>query len=341
VGRRARILLILLILAAAAISTAVVVGRPGAFVLEQTIPVNREDRPEQVAFVPGKNSVLFGARYKPITIFDLTTGTSRELFTDQAHGGFTLSADGMSAAVEMPGPELRIYDLASGKVRQTFHCTSIGGRESMAWSPDGQWIALGQPRQVEVLNLKEGVTHAYSTGIQDDHVNSVAFSPDGRLLGVGTWQGVVSLWRTDSWALVQEFDMGSDPKTGRNGMSSVAFSRDGTLFAAGGGNGWVRTDGSPPITSGALRVWRTSDRTLVLSRELEKAADSLSFSPDGAMLAFSTWGRVQIIDLGAGKEIWSERQTASGMNPAVVFGQDGRLMTLDSNGPIRIWKRRP
>ena len=78
-GRRARILLILLILAGAAISTAVVVGRPGAFVLEQTIPVHREDRPEQAAFVPGKNSVLFGARYKPITIFDLTTVVLSEI----------------------------------------------------------------------------------------------------------------------------------------------------------------------------------------------------------------------------------------------------------------------
>jgi WD40 repeat protein len=341
VSRRTRAVLILLMLAGASVATAVVISRPGAFVLERTLLVRQEERPEQVAFVPGKNSVLFGARYSPIAIFDLDSGAKRELFPNPGHGNFTLSADGLLAAVVMPGPELRIYDLPTGRVHQTFPFVPVDGREGMAWSPDGQFIALADKRAVAVLDLKRSVTRTLPTGVQDDFVNSVAFSPDGRLLGTGTWAGVVSLWLTASWTLAQELDLGSNPGTGPNGMCSVAFSRDGSLFAAGGGSAWGRTDGSPTVTHGALRVWRTRDRTVVLSMDLEKAADSLSFSPDGTRLAYSTWGRVQVVDLGTGKEIWCQPHAASGMNPAVGFGQDGRLMTLDSRGPIRIWKSPP
>src|SRR4029453_10484930 len=84
------------------------------------------------------------------------------------------------------------------------------------------------------------------------------------------------------------------------------FSPDGTLFAAGGGTFHYEMKDVPSegLTSGPLRVWRTSDYKLALSMDPGKPVISLSFSPDGSMLAYSTWRQVRVVDLGTGKEIW-------------------------------------
>jgi WD40 repeat protein len=343
--------LILVILAGAGIAVAMVVSRPGgfvpeAFVLEQTLPVGREDRPVHAAFIPGNASVIYGAQWRPITIFDLATGTKRELSSDPSFGNIALSADGTSAAILMPGPgpattEMRIFDLASGKVRKTL--PDRRGSLCWTWSPDGRRIVFAVSWMLFIVDLERGETqNVPMTENHSDNVNSLAFSPDGQLLGVGTWYGEVSLWRTDSWTLIQKFDLGSgpDPRPGPNGMAHVAFNRDGTLFAAGGGAFYGTLDGSPGIYSGALRVWRTSDRTVVLSMDPGLPVVSMSFSSDGATLAYSTWRRVQIVDLATGKEI-CHLQRPTGRNLMVEFGLNGRLMTLDERNGLQIWKRVP
>lgn len=345
-SRRARVLLILLILVGAGIAAAVVVRRPaasptGVFVLERTFPMDRDVRPVQVAFIPGKDSLLFGAQWKPITILDLATGVRRDLFSDPSFGNFSLSPDGASALILIPGPgpasmEVGIFDLASGKAPKTFPFRRGGG--DMAWSPDGRRIVYAVTWMLFVLDSERGEIQTVPlTENHSDRVNSLAFSPDGRLLGVGTYDGEVSLWRTDPWTLVQKFDLGSapDPKLGRNAMCHVAFSPDGALFGAVGGAFHQVLDGSPGITSGALRVWRTSDRTAALSTDLKKPAVSLSFSSDGTALAYGGWGEVHVADLSTGKEIW---QVQARRVKSVEFGRDGRLLTLDEREGIRIWK---
>ncbi|HZE99751.1 MAG TPA: WD40 repeat domain-containing protein [Planctomycetota bacterium] len=350
VSRRALVTPILLILTGAGIAVAIVATRPGgfvpgAFVLEQTLPLEREDGPVRVAFVPGNRSVIYEAQRRPITIFDLATGTKHELFSDLSYGNFALSADGASAAIMMPGSgrattDLRIYDLASGKVRKTL--PDQRGGEPMTWSPDGQRIVFAVMWMLFILDLERGNTQ--NLPISDNHgdwTTSLAFSPDGRLLGVGTQYGEVSLWRTDSWTLVQKFNLGSspNPRLGPNAMCHVTFSPDGSLFAAGGGSSWGTTDlPNSTVYSGALRVWRTSDHTVALSMDTGRPVVSLSFSPDGATLAYHSWGQVQIVDLGTGREI-CHLEARTGWNPSVEFGRDGRLLTLDERGGIRIWKR--
>jgi WD40 repeat protein len=348
VSRRGRLILILLILIGAGIAVATAVRRPvafvpAAFVLEQTLLMDREDRPVKAAFIPGKDSILYGAQWKPFTIFDLSTGRRRDLTSDPSFGDFALSPDGASAVIAIPGPgpasmELGICDLASGKVSRTFPFRR-GGSDT-AWSPDGRRIVYAVTWMLFVLDSERGEIQTVPlTDNHSDRVDSLAFSPDGRLLGIGTWDGEASLWRTDSWTLVQKFDLGSDPnpKLGRNGMSKIAFSPDSTLFAAGGGSFYGTLDlPNTTLSSGALRVWRTSDYKPALSINPGKPVVSLSFSPNRT-LAYATWSQVHIVDLGTGKEICH----LEARRPSVAFGQDGRLMTLHEREGIRIWKRAP
>ena len=63
-------------------------------------------------------------------------------------------------------------------------------------------------------------------------MNSVAFSPDDKLLAVGDNKGPTYLWDVATRKLI--FPL-SDP--GTKGVMSVAFSPDGKLLVAGDNNG--------------------------------------------------------------------------------------------------------
>jgi WD40 repeat protein len=57
-------------------------------------------------------------------------------------------------------------------------------------------------------------------------VNSVAFSPDGRLLASGSWDNTIRLWDAASGALLRTLEGHT------NTVLSVAFSPDGRLLAS-------------------------------------------------------------------------------------------------------------
>jgi WD40 repeat protein len=67
-------------------------------------------------------------------------------------------------------------------------------------------------------------------------IYSVAFSPDGNTLAVGSNDRVVKLYNVNATARREVASLEMDSHL----INSVAFSRDGRLLAAGGGNGRVR-----------------------------------------------------------------------------------------------------
>jgi len=81
--------------------------------------------------------------------------------------------------------------------------------------------------------------HAFSVGSSTNFVNSVAFSPNGRLLAAGAKDKRVRVWNTSSGRLITD-QLGGFTSW----VNSVAFSPDGSYLAAG-------------ASGGLVRVWRT------------------------------------------------------------------------------------
>lgn len=101
--------------------------------------------------------------------------------------------------------KIKIYDIANGNLKQIIELQR-GFVNSIAFSPDSKKIVIGNGTQSIVAELWKGTPidifdvesgNLKQTFIQWSRVDSVAFSPDGKILASGGADGLVKLWRVE------------------------------------------------------------------------------------------------------------------------------------------------
>jgi WD40 repeat protein len=243
---------------------------------------------------------------------------------------------------------------------------------SVAFSPDGKELvsAGGPDMSVKFWDVATGQMIRSVWGSETDHKNltSVAFSPDGRLVAVAGWEGLIKFLDIVSGEVVATLKSGAM-------ITSIAFSPDGRLLVEGNESGGTRVviwdvakgqalrgvegihgdvnavvfspDGKTvaagisdftisPSADNSIKLWSAAD-----GRLMQTIADNpghfqkIAFAPDGKTLASTGFqNTAKIWDIASGRLVRgvTDSQNAWGL----AYSPDGRVLALGSS-EIGLW----
>ena len=221
------------------------------------------DAVTSVTFSPDGTTLASGSADDTVRLWDLAT--YKNIITLHGHTDGVLSVafspDGTTLASGSYDGTVRLWDVLTGEIINILQ-ENLPSGYSVDFSPDGSILASGTT--VGTIILWDVATGEYidETSRQYqvlEHVNSVVFSPDGSTLASGgSYDGTVRLWPVLGYygieaidAYIEAYgydidhlfdDTGQNTKTLRghtDGVTSVAFSPNGTTLASGSWDGTI------------------------------------------------------------------------------------------------------
>jgi WD40 repeat protein len=204
---------------------------------------------------------------------------------EDGHRLYTFDAPGMAALAFSPDSQL----LAAGGMNGPWLWRMDDGTllpqwsqdaeiSDIAFSPDGQFLATGESRvRVRIWRVSDG---ALLHTLQNEFgVSRLAFSPDGQMLLTTGGRDYTALWRVRDGRLIHKIPGGQTTALAYSPAEDlVAIASSQTRFA----NGQIDAHGE-------IAFWRVAadDVELVHAVPVEEHVWSMTFSPDGQMLAMS------------------------------------------------------
>lgn len=221
------------------------------------------------------------------TVRDSTTGEIYKQFPSKLESfkvAFSSDAS-IFAAAGGRSDTVQTFDVASGKLRQTFRVTPWA--VSVAISPDDKQLAAGSGMTtptgvVKIWNLTTGQSSQVLESPSYSGVWDVAFSPDGKQLAAASgyyqssskWNipGEVIVWNVDTGVALHRL------RGHQNCVWNVAFSPDGKRLAS--------ASGTRRPEPGEVKIWdlETGQNVCTLAGHT-KVIYGVAFSPCGRRLA--------------------------------------------------------
>jgi len=287
-----------------------------------------------VLFSPDGGTVVTGGIDPVARLWNADTGTELpvRLQSTSTMTSLAFSSDGTHLVSGSWDSTTRLWDARTGEMRRIFlgHVRGVFG---VAISPDGTRIASaandGSVKLWDAGLLRESLRVEGS----NDEVLAVAVSPDGERLvtGSGLLQSLSGTVEGDSVGAVQIWDARRQtvllaPSGHQSGVSSAAFSSDGSLILTGSGDRTARLWSA--TTGGALHVLNGHNHTV----------SSVAFFPDATRIVTGSLDHTaRIWSAATGQELRILEHP--GPVSSVVVSPDGRrIITGCFDGTARVWE---
>ncbi len=289
-----------------------------------------------VAFSPDGRTLASGGGI--LCLWDVATGEPKHTL----HGNLesvrlvAFSPDGRTLA-GVGGGSIRIWDATTGAHKRSLLSQHLDLFECVAFSPDGRTLAIGNRSHSVGGSVRDGIIFlwdvvtgeridAWSEGLNKP--TSLAFSPDGRTLAIGSvgWAGGFGTWGSVTlWDM--ETGTHKHKLTGHTGgVKSVAYSPDGRTLA-------IASWPDPSNHNGDDTVRLYDAVTVELKRTLEGhvwGVHSVAYSTDGRTIAIASWdGRLSVWDAETGTHM-RQLEEHTGKVSSVAFSPDGRTIATGS-----------
>jgi WD40 repeat protein/serine/threonine protein kinase len=302
-------------------------------------PLLHEDEVAWVAYSPDGGLLLTGQRKQQVRLWQ--AGTDRPAFAPmRQHGELTsivLSRDGGNILTAGEDHTARLWRVPRLQLPVQFPRQPGQGLVA-AFSPDGTALLAAGGKQAWLY----GATTGQPTAGALDHSAAVlagAFSPDGRTVLTGSYDGSAWLWDATTGRRLAGPFRHPDP------VWAVAFRPDGKAFATGSGHS-VERDGHM-VGVGEGRIWDIASGKVIQAHP-QHARDiiAVAFTPDGQTLVTAskdTTARFWDATTGAAiggvmrHDGWVNSLALTADGRAVLTGSDdrtGRLWSVPDGSPL-------
>ena len=278
------------------------------------------ERIPAVAFSPDGTTIASGLRDGTVKLWNIKTGENIHTYRG---GGYAVafSRDGKTlASAGWHGIKLWKIDTHKNISSLKMHRADI---RRLVFSPDSRILAWGNGDQVKLWKHASGSLLGFvGLGIttlkgHTDEVQSVAFSPNGKMIASSVRHGTVKLWDTETDANIATLEDAGGP---------VVFSPNGKLLAS---SGRVQE----------IKLWNLETRTDIMTlRGNAGAVFDLAFSPDSTILASGEgFGTIKFWDVATGENI-DTLEGHTGIVFSVEFSPDGETLASGSqDGTVLLW----
>lgn len=188
-------------------------------------------------------------------------------------------------------------------------------------SADAVMVAMGinyiSPYRLKSPNLWQ-CTHTF-TG--SSCINTIAISPDGKILASGGENKIVKLWNLETKKVIHTLSGHSEA------ITSLVFNPQGDILATASDDQTIKLWHLPTSTEICTLTGHTN------------SVKSVAFSPDGRIMASGSWDKqIKLWDVNTGAEI-CHIQGHQLQVSAVAFSPDGQLLASASfDRTIRLWE---
>ncbi len=225
---------------------------------------------------------------------------------------------------------VKIWDIESGKIL-SYYKLYKNGIQIMDIRPDGKYIAtVGLTLNIQdhdagnVVKFWDARTGEFKCSFLSNSgmINSLSYSPDGKLVLAGSENGTIQIWDINTQKIIQTYKGHSDQ------IWSVAFSPDGKHIITG----------SQDKTA---KLWETFTGKPVSTFQGDGGVvQAVSFSSNGkyAMVGYGGSDQtVKVWDISSKQIVHVLREHKNGIRSIITSKDEKYIVTGSYDGTVRLW----